>query len=88
MNLYTMLDEQYLLESWTYLNKKAASGVDRVSATNYEENLEANVKDLVERLKRKKYRAKIVRRKEIPKGKARMKQFDEMVEAYFKENFK
>ena len=27
-------------------------------------------------------------RKEIPKGKARMKQFDEMVEAYFKENFK
>ena len=68
MNLYTMLDEQYLLESWTYLNKKAASGVDRVSATNYEENLEANVKDLVERLKRKKYRAKIVRRKEIPKG--------------------
>jgi len=27
-------------------------------------------------------------RLEIPKGKARMKQFDEMVETYFKENFK
>jgi len=27
-------------------------------------------------------------RKEIPKGKARMKQFDEMVERYFKENFR
>jgi precorrin-2 dehydrogenase/sirohydrochlorin ferrochelatase len=27
-------------------------------------------------------------RREIPKGKARMKQFDEMVERYFKENFK
>jgi len=27
-------------------------------------------------------------RREIPKGKARMKQFDEMVETYFKENFK
>ena len=67
-NLYTMLNEQFLLESWFYLNKKAASGIDRISAKDYEENLESNVIALVERLKKKKYRAKLVRRKEIPKG--------------------
>ncbi|RLC46048.1 MAG: group II intron reverse transcriptase/maturase [Candidatus Cloacimonadota bacterium] len=67
-NLYTMLNVQYLLESWRYLNKNAASGIDKISAKDYEKNLESNVNDLVERLKKKTYRAKLVRRKEIPKG--------------------
>ena len=67
-NLYTMLNVQFLLESRHYLNKNAASGIDNISAKDYEKNLESNVKDLVERLKKKKYRAKLVRRKEIPKG--------------------
>jgi group II intron reverse transcriptase/maturase len=66
-DLYRCLDAQLLLDSWGDLNKKAASGVDGVSARAYAENLEANVEALVERLKSKRYRAKLVRRQYIPK---------------------
>ena len=61
-NLYGMLNEALLLDCWSDLNKKSASGVDGVSAEVYEENLYANIHDLVERLKTKHYRAKLVRR--------------------------
>ena len=68
LNLYKMLDEAFLIDSWRYLNKNAASGVDSLSAAEYGKHLSANVKDLVERLKRKGYRAGLVRRQHIPKG--------------------
>jgi group II intron reverse transcriptase/maturase len=42
--------------------------VDGVTFQAYEKNLEANLDDLVGRLKRKAYRARLVRRKYIPKG--------------------
>ncbi len=67
-NLYEMLNEEMLLDSWRYIRKNAAYGVDRVSAREYESNLEENIRGLVERLKRKSYRAKLVRREYIPKG--------------------
>src|SRR5215213_7091566 len=67
-NLYRELNEELLLDSWRLLRKDAALGVDRVSAAEYEANLEENIKQLVERLKRKRYRAKLVRRHYIPKG--------------------
>ena len=68
LNLYTMLNEGNLLDSWRYLKKDAASGIDRVSARDYEEHLVENIRSLVERLRRKSYRAKLVRRQYIPKG--------------------
>ena len=67
-NLYEMLNEEYLLDCWQYIRKDAACGVDRVSAKEYEENLEENIRNLVERLERGSYRAKLVRRQYIPKG--------------------
>jgi RNA-directed DNA polymerase len=67
-NLYRELNEELLLDSWRLLRKDAALGVDRVSAAEYEANLEENIHKLVERLKRKSYRAKLVRRHYIPKG--------------------
>ena len=70
-NLYRLLDEQFLEQVFYGLNKKAASGVDRVSYREYGANLKENIHRLVEKLKRKKYRAKLVRRKNIPKGKGR-----------------
>jgi RNA-directed DNA polymerase len=67
-NLYRELNEEMLRDSWRLLRKDAALGVDQVSAAEYEANLEENIHQMVERLKRKRYRAKLVRRHYIPKG--------------------
>ena|SRR2546430_1042466 len=67
-NLYRELDEEMLRDSWRLIRKDAALGVDRISAAEYEANLEENIQQLVERLKRKSYRARLVRRQYIPKG--------------------
>jgi group II intron reverse transcriptase/maturase len=47
--------------------------VDGVTYQEYEKNLEANLKDLEGRLRRKAYRARLVRRKLIPKGNGKMR---------------
>ena len=67
-NLYRMLDEDFLEQVFYSLNKKAASGVDRVNFRDYEADLGENLQMLIENLKQRKYRAKLVRRKNIPKG--------------------
>ena len=67
-NLYGMLNEDFLKQCWRDIRKDAASGVDQVSAQEYEQHLDENIHDLVERLKQKRYRAKLVRRHYIPKG--------------------
>jgi RNA-directed DNA polymerase len=66
-DLYRCLNAELLLHCWRDLNKAAASGVDGVSAAAYAENLHANIEALAERLKSKRYRAKLVRRHYIPK---------------------
>jgi len=66
-NLYRLIDEDFLLDCWRRIRKNAACGVDGISARQYEENLMGNIRDLVERLKRKNYRARLVRRHWIPK---------------------
>ena len=66
-DLYRNLNAEFLLSCWGNLNKAAASGVDEVTAQAYQENLEVNIQALVERLKTKRYRAKLVRRCYIPK---------------------
>ena len=73
LNLYTMLNENNLLDSWRYVKKNVAYGVDKVSAREFEQDLPSHVQSLVERLKRKSYRAKLVRRQYIPKGKGKFR---------------
>lgn len=63
-----MLNEALLKDSWRFIRKDAAYGVDRVSALEYERDLEENIRQLVERLKGKRYHARLVRRQYIPKG--------------------
>ncbi len=72
-NLYRLIDEGLLRECWHDIRKNAASGVDGVSAKAYEENLMDNIGNLVERLKRKTYRARLVRRHWIPKADGRQR---------------
>lgn len=67
-DLYRWLNQDVLRLCFLRLRKDAASGVDGVTYREYEENLEANLKDLEGRLRRKAYRARLVRRKNIPKG--------------------
>src|SRR6266446_10204745 len=67
-NLFGMLTIAYVLSGWPLLNKRAASGVDRISARAYGERLHDHVTSLVERVKTQCYRAKLVRRHYIPKG--------------------
>jgi len=66
-DLYRCLNEELIYHAWKSLNKRAASGVDKVTADAYAEDLHGNIQRLVERLKTKRYRAKLVRRVYIPK---------------------
>jgi group II intron reverse transcriptase/maturase len=72
-DLYRWLNQDVLRLCFYDLRKDAASGVDGVTFQDYEKDLEANLTDLVGRLKRKAYRAKLVRRKYIPKGNGKMR---------------
>ncbi len=67
-NLINLLTVEFLLWSWAFVNKKAAAGVDRESAYEYELNLVNNAETLVESVKGGWYRAKLILRKYIPKG--------------------
>src|SRR5437870_738377 len=66
--LYRLLNQDSLRESFYALRRDAAPGVDGETFEAYEKNLESNLADLVRRLKNKSYRARLVRRKYIPKG--------------------
>jgi group II intron reverse transcriptase/maturase len=72
-DLYRRLNRDVLRLSFFRLRKDAASGVDGVTFQQYERNLEANLADLEGRLKRKAYRARLVRRKYIPKGDGKLR---------------
>jgi RNA-directed DNA polymerase len=67
-DLYRLLDLQALYESFGSLKRNAAPGVDDVTWTDYEANLDENLHRLLDRLKSKRYRAPHVKRCYIPKG--------------------
>lgn len=70
-NLYKLLNVHFLKQSWKLINKKSATGVDKISAKEFAEKLDENIEVLVKSLKRKSYRAKLVRRVHIPKDKGK-----------------
>ena len=72
-DLYRRLNRDVLRLSFFRLRKDAASGVDGVTFQEYERHLENNLADLEGRLKRKAYRARMVRRKYIPKGNGKLR---------------
>ncbi len=72
-NLYGSLNESLLYTAWRKLNKRGAPGVDKVTVSMYESNLDANIQSLVERLKGEKYRSQLIRRRYIPKGNGKVR---------------
>ena len=63
-----MRNAPFLKEGWRDIRTAAASGGDRIRAQDDERHLDENMHTLVERRKRKRYRAQLVRRRYLPKG--------------------
>jgi len=66
--LHHLIDLDWMLEAWRLTRKDGAPGVDGVTAADYEADLEANLLDLLERIKSGRYVAPPVRRRYIPKA--------------------
>jgi group II intron reverse transcriptase/maturase len=62
------MDEAFLEGSFRKLRRWAATGIDKRSYSDYEQELEQNIHDLHQRLKRGTYKAPDIRRAWIPKG--------------------
>lgn len=62
------IDIDWLHEAYRRTRKDGATGVDRQTAQEYAQNLEGNLRSLLERFKSGTYRAPPVRRVHIPKG--------------------
>jgi len=72
-NLYELLNEENLRWCWQFLRKEAAPGIDKVDYAEYRSELDSNIHDLVDRLKGKRYRARLVRRHYIPKPNGKLR---------------
>jgi len=66
-NLYHLIDYDLLSEAYRRTSKDSAPGVDKVTAKQYAEALDANLRDLHERLKSNRYAAPPVERVWIEK---------------------
>lgn len=62
-----LMDEEFLKEAFQQLRKNAAAGVDQVTAKEYAEDLDRNIRDLHRRLVENKYRAQPAKRAWAPK---------------------
>jgi RNA-directed DNA polymerase len=58
----------WMREAYRLTRKDGAAGIDGVTAAAYEVQLEANLRDLLERIKSGRYQAPPVRRAYIPKA--------------------
>ncbi len=67
-SLYHLMNKELLLECFTQLKGKAASGIDNITKEQYAMNLEANLENLVERLHKMGYKPQPVLRVYIPKA--------------------
>lgn len=66
--LMNRVDKESLIRHHRLQKRNKASGIDKVTKEEYEENLEENIDHLINKLKSFKYRPQPVRRVEIDKG--------------------
>jgi len=67
-SLHHVIDLEWMKEAWRLTRKDGAAGIDGVVAADYEVLLEANLLDLLGRIKSGRYQAPAVRRVYIPKA--------------------
>jgi RNA-directed DNA polymerase len=65
--LHHVIDLEWMKEAYRLTRKDGAPGIDGVTAADYATNLEANLLDLLGRIKSGRYKAPPVRRTYIPK---------------------
>jgi hypothetical protein len=66
--LHNAIDFEWMREAYWLTRKDGATGIDGMTAQEYEADLEANLKDLRERIISGRYKAPPVRRAYIPKA--------------------
>ena len=67
-SLHHLIDGEWMREAYRRTRKDGATGIDGVTAADYEKDLEANLESLLNRIKSGSYRAPPVRRHYIPKA--------------------
>jgi len=67
-SLNHVIDFEWMREAYQRTRKDGATGIDGLTAGDYEANLETNLRDLLERIKSGRYQAPPVRRTYIPKA--------------------
>jgi RNA-directed DNA polymerase len=67
-SLHHVIDLEWMKEAYRLTRKDGAPGIDGVTAADYAKNLEANLLDLLDRIKSGRYKAPPVRRTYIPKA--------------------
>jgi hypothetical protein len=67
-SLHHVIDLEWMKEAYRLTRKDGAPGIDGVMADDYATNLEANLLDLLDRIKSGRYKAPPVRRTYIPKA--------------------
>ena len=72
-SIYHLINKELLIQCHKELNGKKAKGIDGVTKTEYEENLEQNIEDLVNRLKNKTFKPCPAKRVYIPKANGKMR---------------
>lgn len=72
-SLYHLINKEMLLQCHKELDGSKAVGMDEITKKEYERNLEQNIDDLVERLKRKSYKPQPSIRVYIPKSNGKLR---------------
>ncbi len=67
-SLHHVIDLEWMQKAYELTRKDGATGIDGVTADEYEANLETNLLDLLDRIKSGRYKAPPVRRTYIPKA--------------------
>ena len=67
-SLHHVIDLEWMKEAYRLTRKDGALGIDGVTAADYATKLEANLLDLLDRIKSGRYKAPPVRRTYIPKA--------------------
>ena len=73
ISLIHLVNKETLKEQHKKQQKNKASGIDKVTKEEYEKNLDVNIENLIERMKKFSYKPKPVRRTYIPKANGKLR---------------